>query len=100
METEGPSPSLFDDLLDRSLRGEEIDVEQVLAAHPELLEDERHQIRTLCGRAAQGPGEAAPAGEPVPLAASVSLPVTHLGGHRLLRRIGAGAMGAVFLAED
>jgi tetratricopeptide (TPR) repeat protein len=98
METEGNSPSLFDDLLDRALRGEEIDVEQVLAAHPDLPESERHQLRNLCGRASSGT-EPSPAGQAT-VQPTESLPFTHVGGHRLSRRIGAGAMGAVFLAED
>jgi tetratricopeptide (TPR) repeat protein len=100
MENESPPPSLFDDLLDRSLRGEEIDVEQVLAAHPELPDDERHQLRILCGRTAAPSRQAAPANPPANLPPNAFLPVTQVGGHRLVRRIGAGAMGAVFLAED
>jgi tetratricopeptide (TPR) repeat protein len=94
-EPEEAAPqTTFDDLLDRALRGEAIDVARVLAEHPELSEDERRQIEGLCGSSA---GTSA---GPIPPRAGARLPFSRIGDLRLVERIGAGAMGAVFLADD
>ncbi|HVS10813.1 MAG TPA: serine/threonine-protein kinase, partial [Planctomycetota bacterium] len=74
--------------LERSEREGEAGVEAVLAAHPEQRGELEARIRAL-RRAGLWPG--GPAGEPFP---------ERLGEFRLLRRIGGGGMGVVYLAEQ
>ena len=84
----------FDDFLDRFLRGEAVDPRVFVDSHPDLTEEERRQISTLGAGAADGP---APSVAPPP---EDPLPVSKIGTFRLVRRIGAGASGAVYLADD
>ena len=74
--------------LERREREGEAGVEAVLAAHPEQRGELEARIRAL-RRAGLWPG--GPAGEPFP---------ERLGEFRLLRRIGGGGMGVVYLAEQ
>jgi serine/threonine protein kinase/Flp pilus assembly protein TadD len=83
----------FDDILDALLRGVALDVRAFLAAHPDLAAWERDQILHLSGLSRDLDDTAAPGGSEAP-------PATRFGPYRLGRRIGAGGMGAVFIAED
>jgi serine/threonine protein kinase len=74
--------------LERREREGEAGVEAVLAAHPEQRGELEARIRAL-RRAGLWPG--GPTGEPFP---------ERLGEFRLLRRIGGGGMGVVYLAEQ
>ncbi len=91
MDTPGPAELAVDDLVDRLLRGERMDVEAFLAAHPELGPDDLARARKLA-RVLGGPAAPPPA--------AGGLPFERLGAYRLLERLGAGGMGIVFLAED
>jgi tetratricopeptide (TPR) repeat protein len=86
-------PTPFDDFLDRFLRGEKVDPAGFIAAHPELSERERRQVLTLGASGQEDADETEPAG-------ADPLPVSRIAGYRLIRRLGAGASGAVYLAED
>src|SRR5687767_6566294 len=80
-------PTSFDELIDRALRGEAVDPDAFLSANPQLSEQERKQVRELCGGADPAATDSPP-------------PVEKVGPYRLRERIGAGSTGAVFLAED
>jgi tetratricopeptide (TPR) repeat protein len=84
--------SPFDEFLDRLLRGETVDVDGFLRAHPGMTDDERRKVGLLCG------GRETVAGPPPTV--TDAPPAGRLGPYRLRERIGAGSMGAVFLAED
>jgi tetratricopeptide (TPR) repeat protein len=100
METGDPPPSAFDELLDLRFRGAEVDPDAFLAAHPEISDAERDQIRRFCrSRAADEPSSPTEAAAPVEAGATAP-PIARLGSYRLGRRLGAGGMGAVFLAQD
>jgi tetratricopeptide (TPR) repeat protein len=90
------TPSSLDAFLDRLLRGEAVDGTAFVAAHPELSAAERELVRNLCR--VPPPRNRDPAEDPAPKPDAP--PIARLGDYRLGRRIGAGAMGAVFLAED
>jgi serine/threonine-protein kinase len=79
--------SLLDELLDRMLRGESVDLEQLLSEHPELDHEERSRLRTRA-RAVAAPTQ------------SDAPPFERLGEFRLLRKLGAGGMGVVYLADQ
>ncbi len=104
MDQEPKAENAFDDFLDRLLRGERVDAEDFVATHAELSADERSQIRRLCGGTTSaesaGPGESRNAAAGAQAMGEDLPPVSHLGGLRLIRRIGSGGMGAVFFAED
>src|SRR5262245_17157207 len=94
MPPAGSESDSFDEFLDRLLAGEELDAGAFVAAHPELSEADRASIKKLC----RPPGtDSDPIRLPAP--ASAGAPIRRLGPYRLGERIGAGAMGAVFLAE-
>lgn len=89
--------SAFDDLLDRRLRGAEVDSAEFLRAHPELSEEQRRQVLHLCRAPTRNETPSVTAANPgaVP---DDALPL--IAGYRLKARIGAGGMGVVFTAED
>src|SRR5436190_15140148 len=87
-----PAPTVYDDLLDRLLAGRETDVEEAIRLHPGLTESERRALRMLAF--AKGPGRPGFESE------GPSLPFDRIGEFKLLRRLGAGSIGMVFLARQ
>jgi WD40 repeat protein/serine/threonine protein kinase len=84
---------LLDQYLDLRLGGEGVEIEGLLAGHPELAEAERERLRRLAGllgRQANGS-----AGETEP-----ARPLGDVGPYHVLRELGRGGQGAVYLAED
>jgi tetratricopeptide (TPR) repeat protein len=88
-------PRNFDDLLDCLLRGEPVEVAAAEAILPQLTEGERRHLRHLWPALGAAPMETRDQDSETEMP-----PVERIGPYRLLRRIGAGASGAVFEAQD
>jgi formylglycine-generating enzyme required for sulfatase activity/predicted Ser/Thr protein kinase len=88
-----PPPTAYDDLLDRLLAGLETDVEEEIRLHPGLTEDERRALRTLAFAKGGFAGLEVETG-------GVALPFDRIGEFELVRRLGAGSVGMVFLARQ
>src|SRR5262249_42574500 len=83
--------STFDELLDRVMSGRVDDVDQLGARHQDLAASENAGLRSVArlfrAKAAHAPQEAPP-------------PAPELGGFKVLKRLGAGSAGEVFLARQ
>jgi formylglycine-generating enzyme required for sulfatase activity len=82
----------YDELLDRVLAGTVPDLEAELGKHPGFTAD---QVRGLRSLARAVTDEAPP-----PPGQPAALPFDNLGEFKLIRRLGAGNIGMVFLAEQ
>ncbi len=92
MSSDPSASAAFDAALEKLFSGEPLDLEGFLAAHPELTEEERHQLRVLAG----SPDEA-------PRVASATSQVNggdRLGEFHLIEPLGEGGMGVVWLAAQ
>jgi serine/threonine protein kinase/uncharacterized protein HemY len=89
---------LIEDLANRVQAGEAIDVEAVIAAHPEHAEPLRRLLPAIevladLGRSASAGGAAPPRADAEPVSGV-------LGDFRILREVGRGGMGVVYEAEQ
>ncbi len=105
-EREAPPPELsrtpeeraFDEYLESALRGEAEDVGAFCARHGDSSGELRKRLEAFLSVLTVGRGEAPlPGPRPSPAA---GLPFERLDDFRLLRRLGEGGMGVVFLAEQ
>ena len=78
---------VFEELVELVLRGEALDIERFLARHPELSQLERERLTVRARIFA-------------PAADAERLPFERLGDFRLLKKLGAGGMGVVYLARQ
>ena len=95
-----PQPTAYDEFLDRLLGGEDVDAAAFLRTHPEIGDDEREQIRQIFARRSSNNAASEPTVGSGGSPGADAPPIAAIGGYRLKGRIGAGGMGAVFLAAD
>jgi serine/threonine protein kinase len=81
--------------------GEAVDLDQLIAAHPEYADQLRELLPAVDMLVRMGNAPAEPAsGPPATNGHPPSLPHQQLGGFRLLRELGRGGMGTVYEAEQ
>ena len=89
---------LFDEFLDRALRRGSADLDEYLAAHPELDAEERKRLRQLSSALEVQVGAEGPPSPPS-FETTPDLPKP-FGPYVLLRLLGRGGQGVVYLARD
>src|SRR5262245_45869226 len=99
MPTDDPIPTPFDDVLDRLVRTELVDLDGFLKERPQLSAEERGLLNRLCRKRAFKVTSTT-TGPWAPSTSSKAPPVERIGSYRLGELIGAGGMGAVFHAWD
>ncbi|MCI0588487.1 MAG: bifunctional serine/threonine-protein kinase/formylglycine-generating enzyme family protein [Planctomycetes bacterium] len=93
-----PDERAYAEYLDAILRGATEDLDAFLGRHPLVSEALRSRLEAL-QRMLAGDGDPAATGS-VPVPAAGDLPFERIGDFRLIRRLGQGGMGVVYLAEQ
>ncbi|MHC5542109.1 protein kinase, partial [Singulisphaera rosea] len=99
--SESLDPALFDiveEYTRRLLSGEDVDLDALLAEHPEWAETLKGLLPTMQGLADFGQLEADPL--PIPNRRGESLGEWYFGNFRVIREVGRGGMGIVYEAEQ
>lgn len=94
MNESGSGSELIDRVVDMVMRGQDPDVEGLIASTPDMPPSTREKLRKIAGTF--GPGRFA---APVTRERDAELPFAELGPYKLLSRMGEGGMGCVYLAE-
>lgn len=99
---DGAEDELYDRYLDQCIEGTAPPPDDYLAGHPEVPDELRRRLDSLYRAIATRMGAAAES-SPEEAASSTtpgSLPFARIGGYRLVRRLGTGGMGTVYIAEQ
>ncbi len=97
---------LFDQFLDSVLSGRVVDVDAFLAIRADLTDHEREQVRALAATLAGGSSSSrktlagSATGKDFPAAPDSQAELGTLGPYRLIRELGHGGQGVVYLAVD
>ncbi|MCC7171132.1 MAG: protein kinase, partial [Planctomycetes bacterium] len=99
----GELEALYDACVDRLMRGEDVDLDALCAQHPShapILREHLTELRAAAKNARTTKRPTTRAGARAPMIADAGLPFERLGEFRLIRLLGKGGMGAVYLAEQ